>query len=68
MGGAWGGGGRGGQGADRESWKAHDATELVLAGAGRGAYGDVLVDVGDADDFLAKGQLLPERLREACDK
>ncbi len=56
------------QGADREGWKGYDATELVLAGAGRGAYADVLVDVGDADDFLAKGQLLPEAFKAACDK
>ena len=49
-------------GEDRDSWKVHDATELIRAGAlGR----EILVDQGDADDFLGE-QLKPELLIAAC--
>ncbi|MDQ3205040.1 MAG: S-formylglutathione hydrolase [Pseudomonadota bacterium] len=49
-------------GEDREAWRQWDAVELV---AGAGERLPLLVDQGDADDFLA-GQLRPELLREAC--
>jgi S-formylglutathione hydrolase len=48
-------------GDDREAWRAWDATELA---AGSGWQGEVLVDQGTADDFLA-GQLKPHLLQEA---
>lgn len=48
-------------GDDREVWRAWDATELA---AGSGWQGEVLVDQGTADDFLA-GQLKPHLLQEA---
>jgi S-formylglutathione hydrolase len=51
-------------GDDRGAWEAYDATCLVRAGA---RVGDILVDQGDADEFLHEGQLLPEHLQAACD-
>ena len=42
-------------GEDRERWRAHDACALVADGA---RVAELLVDQGDADDFL-EGQLRP---------
>jgi S-formylglutathione hydrolase len=50
-------------GADRSAWEAWDATRLIRRGGGDLA---LLVDQGDADDFLEE-QLQPELLREACE-
>ncbi|MBL9103356.1 MAG: S-formylglutathione hydrolase [Myxococcales bacterium] len=50
-------------GDDREAWNEHDAALLV--GAGRRFPGHVLVDQGEADNFLAS-QLRPEALEAAC--
>ena len=50
-------------GDDREAWKQYDAVELVK---GAREKLPLLVDQGDADEFLA-GQLKPELLRAACD-
>ncbi|MBS0216270.1 MAG: S-formylglutathione hydrolase [Proteobacteria bacterium] len=50
-------------GEDREAWKQHDAVELVKSSGGKLP---LLVDQGDADEFLAT-QLKPELLREACE-
>lgn len=50
-------------GADRETWKAYDAVELLKRGAVFPA--EVLIDQGTADKFL-DGQLQPERFVEAC--
>jgi S-formylglutathione hydrolase len=50
-------------GEDREAWKAWDATALVAAASERLP---LLVDQGDADEFLA-GQLKPELLQVACE-
>lgn len=50
-------------GGDREAWKAHDAVELVATAQEKLP---LLVDQGDADDFLAQ-QLRPELLRAACE-
>jgi S-formylglutathione hydrolase len=50
-------------GDDREAWKAWDATELVAQAAERLP---LLVDQGEADEFLAR-QLRPELLRAACE-
>lgn len=50
-------------GPDARAWKAWDAVELVAAARERLP---LLVDVGDADPFLAE-QLRPELLRAACD-
>jgi len=49
-------------GADRSTWAAHDATELVKAGA-RAPH--VLIDQGEADKFLAE-QLHPHLFEAAC--
>jgi S-formylglutathione hydrolase len=50
---------------DNESdWQAYDATCLVNNGA---TVSDILIDQGDADDFLHEGQLLPENFKAACD-
>jgi S-formylglutathione hydrolase len=48
-------------GADRETWRAYDATELA---AGSGWRSEVLVDQGTADDFLEE-QLKPQLLLDA---
>ena len=50
-------------GEDREAWKAWDATVLVAVASERLP---LLVDQGDADEFLA-GQLKPELLQAACE-
>ena len=50
-------------GADRETWKDYDATELLARGA---TPAKLLVDQGAADGFLAE-QLKPELLSEACE-
>jgi S-formylglutathione hydrolase len=49
-------------GADRSTWAAHDATELIRAG---GRLPPLRVDQGLADKFLAE-QLHPDRLEAAC--
>ncbi len=49
-------------GNDRESWRAHDAVELVKTATERLP---LLVDQGEADEFLS-GQLKPELLEAAC--
>ena len=54
---------RGYLGDDREAWRAHDATELVKAGARTAS--PLLVDQGLADKFVAT-QLHPERFEAAC--
>ena len=48
-------------GPDRERWRAHDACALIEDGA---RLPELLVDQGDADDFLA--QLQPDRLARTC--
>jgi S-formylglutathione hydrolase len=50
-------------GDDRAAWRAHDATALIAAG-GR-LPGEVLVDQGLDDKFLAR-ELQPERLERVC--
>ena len=52
-------------GPDRQAWEHWDACELVRAGNARGL--DVLVDQGEADEFLAT-QLKPDLLKSACDE
>jgi S-formylglutathione hydrolase len=51
-------------GDDRSAWKAWDATALIDGAEERLP---LLIDQGDADEFLAE-QLKPELLREACKK
>lgn len=50
-------------GAERARWLEHDACALLAAG--RRFPGEVLVDQGESDKFLAV-QLKPERLEAAC--
>jgi S-formylglutathione hydrolase len=50
-------------GDDRATWRSHDAVALIEDGARIPA---ILVDQGDADQFLAE-QLRPELLEAACD-
>jgi len=50
-------------GDDPAAWKAWDATELIRA---NGTELSLLVDQGEADNFLADGQLRPEALEQAC--
>ncbi len=50
--------------SDQESWRAYDASELVLtAGYNR----PILIDQGTVDPFLEE-QLLPEVFQQACEK
>jgi S-formylglutathione hydrolase len=49
-------------GPDRAAWRAYDACALIEDG---GRVGELLVDQGDADPFLAE-QLKPELLAGAC--
>ena len=49
-------------GDNKEMWRKHDAVALIEDGA---RFSDFLVDVGDADPFLAE-QLRPELLERAC--
>lgn len=49
-------------GEDRERWREYDATELLLHADGQVP---MLVDQGDADDFL-ESQLKPQLLEEAA--
>ncbi len=51
-------------GSDRATWKAYDATELVLSGISKQ---ELFVDQGLDDKFLA-AQLKPELLEQACSK
>ena len=51
-------------GPDESEWKAHDATELILAGA---QQIPVLIDQGGADGFLEE-QLKSELLMAACNE
>jgi S-formylglutathione hydrolase len=49
-------------GEEESAWRAHDAVALIEDGA---RFGHLLVDQGDADEFLAS-QLRTELLRDAC--
>ncbi|WP_022681818.1 S-formylglutathione hydrolase [Sphingobium bisphenolivorans] len=49
-------------GSDRAAWRQHDAVALIEDGA---RLPELLVDQGDADQFLAE-QLRPELLEAAC--
>ncbi len=48
---------------EKEEWKEWDATELAKTYDGPPA--ELLIDQGSADEWLAKGQLLPEDLISA---
>jgi S-formylglutathione hydrolase len=50
-------------GDDRTTWATHDACALIATG--HRFDGEILVDQGEADKFLAN-QLQPERLEAAC--
>jgi S-formylglutathione hydrolase len=52
-------------GPDQSTWRDHDAALLIKAGAAKGRYADILVDVGAADPFLTE-QLKPDLLEGAC--
>jgi S-formylglutathione hydrolase len=49
-------------GGDKAAWRRHDAVALIEDGA---RFSDLLVDYGDADQFLTE-QLRPELLERAC--
>src|SRR6202140_959880 len=51
-------------GANKDTWRKHDAVALIEDGA---RFPDLLVDYGDADPFLVE-QLRPELLESACAK
>ncbi|EQB11393.1 S-formylglutathione hydrolase [Sphingobium lactosutens] len=54
---------RGYLGQDTATWDSHDAVALIKSGA---RVGEILVDQGAADPFLAE-QLKPDLLAAACD-
>jgi S-formylglutathione hydrolase len=49
-------------GADRQQWQQYDAVELIQNGK---SSGEILVDQGDADNFL-QDQLKPQLLEQVC--
>jgi len=51
-------------GNDETAWQAYDASCLVQGGA---RVGDILIDQGEADEFLHEGQLLPDNFQAACE-
>jgi S-formylglutathione hydrolase len=51
-------------GDDQSTWEAYDATRLIENGA---RVSDILIDQGDADEFLHEGQLQPDSLQAACE-
>ena len=53
-------------GSDKEQWAAYDATELMKVSSGDLA--PILIDQGEADPFLAQGQLLPDVFAAACEQ
>ena len=48
-------------GDDKAAWRAYDAVALIEDGH---SFPEILVDQGDADNFLE--MLLPQRLEDAC--
>lgn len=50
-------------GDDQSLWEAYDAVQLIRQG--RKSEHEILVDIGDADNFLSE-QLKPELLEQAC--
>jgi S-formylglutathione hydrolase len=52
-------------GSDQETWRAYDASELVLTSSFKRP---ILIDQGTIDPFLEKQQLLPEVFEQACEK
>ncbi len=54
-------------GKDRTQWAAYDATELVKEKGSRDRP-PILIDQGEADQFLAARQLLPEVFVAACEQ
>ena len=52
-------------GSDKETWRAYDASELVLTANYKHP---ILIDQGTIDPFLEKQQLLPEVFEAACEK
>ena len=50
-------------GDDKDSWKKHDATELIKSYQGEFP---ALIDVGTGDNFYKQGQLLPENFEKAA--
>jgi len=53
-------------GDDRAAWAAHDASALMAAQAVAPYPQGILIDQGEADKFLAEGQLQPEAFESAC--
>jgi S-formylglutathione hydrolase len=51
-------------GGDKDAWRSYDTVALIEDGA---KFRELLVDVGDADQFLTE-QLRPELLKAACEK
>ncbi|QOZ27386.1 S-formylglutathione hydrolase [Bradyrhizobium sp. CCBAU 51753] len=51
-------------GGNKQAWRKHDTVALIEDGA---RFSGLLVDVGDADQFLTE-QLKPELLKAACEK
>lgn len=53
-------------GDDRAAWAAHDASALMAAQAVAPYPQGILIDQGEADKFLAEGQLQPDAFDSAC--
>jgi len=55
-------------GSDQNAWKAWDATHLASNTDASQFPNPILIDQGTEDEFLSKGQLLPENFAAACAK
>ncbi len=54
-------------GDDKNTWKHYDSCELIACAANANKKFELLIDQGDADNFL-EGQLKPALLLDACHK
>jgi S-formylglutathione hydrolase len=52
-------------GDHQREWERHDACHLMATAGSRSGAPSILVDQGEADDFLSE-QLQPERFETAC--
>ncbi|WP_034579634.1 S-formylglutathione hydrolase [Carnimonas nigrificans] len=55
-------------GEHRDEWQQYDAVALLASHAPGRTVPPMLVDQGEADSFIEEGQLMPQRLEEACQK
>jgi S-formylglutathione hydrolase len=53
-------------GKNQEAWKEYDST-ILLQNANKSQFtSEILIDQGGSDEFLSRGQLLPENFVQAA--